>query len=111
MAIVSSHPVNRKPLGYAMSGFNPGFGLPANYGFPELAQYEEERRRAFGPYAQQAIQGYGADIGLKGQALQEKLRQNVLARQKAVEDYVGGYGQRSALQRANLAQSLTTQSS
>lgn len=34
-------------IAYAMNGSNPAFSLPPGYGFDDLSQYEEERRKAF----------------------------------------------------------------
>src|SRR3990167_11064912 len=50
--------------------------LPANYGFPELAGYEETRRRQFGNQSQSDILGYGQDVARMGQGLRNQIQAN-----------------------------------
>lgn len=59
------HALNKKKnlgIPQAMMGQNPAF-LPANYGFNDLAQYEEQRRAALGPQFQQQIGQLRTGIG------------------------------------------------
>lgn len=89
MAEVATYPGLRKPRRYsdlaaAMNGqgaFAPTPEmatpkLPANYGFGDLAGYEEQRRSNFGNLSSQAIGQYGDLVGLAGEDLRGQVMQN-----------------------------------
>lgn len=89
MAEVATYPSLKKPRRYsdlaaAMNGqgaFAPTPEMPtpelnANYGFGDLAGYEEQRRSNFGNLSSQAIGQYGDLVGLAGEDLKGQIQQN-----------------------------------
>jgi len=121
-------------LAASMNGQSTPY-LPTNYGFNDLAGYEEQRRSNFGNLSEQAISNYGQNVGVQNKDMINQVMQNqqqgygafdqnrgtldsdtgelqtglkgiTAEQQRQIGDYVGGYGTRSTDRRTALAKSL-----